>query len=604
MDKDYFTMRAHLYNITTDLEVSFKLNDVANIWFCTTKNAKRKLQQYQAKKMLTYLPGLGRGNVSRIIFPKQLELEVLDVLEQSLAEDAFSDILFLLQLPIPKSWFTSISTEIQQIFGLQVTENQQEVLRSIVRRKLTTLDPLQTSVSMEAFLITQISDSLVKYDEEKKKIIPHIAHHWKVSDDFTEWTFYLRKSVLFHHGRMLDSEDVKYTLMRSMQTESVSFWQLQDIQSIHCPNKFTISIQLKKTDPFFIRYLCTANMAILPRDIIFDEYTWLSTGPFRVAERNDERLVLEAFDGYFLERPILDRVEFWTAQTGNNLKTIPMQFTSVDYEENLAYVERRKPGVGVNFICFNTYRNGAPQHPAFREAIYHLIDCQKASEQHFENYGTVASNYYPEKSLPPKKHPEKIATLLKKANYQGEKVIFGTTQHPTAVKESKWIQEQAVEFGINLERKIITHQEASYSNVPAKETDFMMMGEIPASDDEMAYLDFLNNPYLLPQQLFNQAIIKELTEKLDAFKTEKDASKRDALQTSIDSWLTENHYLIYLHHPEKSQSLHSMIKGIAENPYGYFDLSKVWIEISPLKTLKPDYRQSHRGKAPHTITQK
>lgn len=49
MDKDYFTMRAHLYNITTDLEVPFKLNDVANIWFCTTKNAKRKLQQYQAK---------------------------------------------------------------------------------------------------------------------------------------------------------------------------------------------------------------------------------------------------------------------------------------------------------------------------------------------------------------------------------------------------------------------------------------------------------------------------------------------------------------------------------------------------------------------------
>lgn len=126
MDKDYFTMRAHLYNITTDLEVPFKLNDVANIWFCTTKNAKRKLQQYQAKKMLTYLPGLGRGNVSRIIFPKQLELEVLDVLEQSLAEDAFSNILFLLQLPIPKSWFTSISTEIQQMFGLQVTENRQK----------------------------------------------------------------------------------------------------------------------------------------------------------------------------------------------------------------------------------------------------------------------------------------------------------------------------------------------------------------------------------------------------------------------------------------------------------------------------------------------
>lgn len=183
MDKDYFTMRAHLYEQTTDLEVPFKLNNLADIWFCTTKNAKRKLQQYQSKNMLTYLPGLGRGNVSRLIFSKQLEDEVLEVLEQSLAKDAFSDILFLLQLPIPKSWFSSISTEIQHMFGLQVTENQQEILRSIVRRKLTTLDPLQTSVSMEAFLITQISDTLVKYDEQKKTIIPHIAHNWKVSDD-------------------------------------------------------------------------------------------------------------------------------------------------------------------------------------------------------------------------------------------------------------------------------------------------------------------------------------------------------------------------------------------------------------------------------------
>lgn len=590
MDKDYFTMRAYLYSITTKLDAPFKLNDLANIWFCTTKNAKRKLQQYQAKDMLTYLPGLGRGHVSRIIFPKQLEEEVLAVLEQSLAEDAFSDILFLLQLPIPKSWFTGISTEIQQMFGLQVTENQQEILRSIVRRKLTTLDPLKTSVSMEAFLITQISDTLVKYDETKKCIVPHIAHHWNVSDDFTEWTFYLRKSVLFHHGRMLDSEDVKYSLLRSMQTKSVSAWQLQDIKTIKCLNKFTLSIHLKKPEPFFIRYLCTANMAILPRDVIFDEYKWISTGPFRIVERNDERLVLEAFDGYFLERPILDRVEFWTAQTGETLKTIPMQFTSVDYAENTAYVERRKLGVGVNFICFNMHRHGVPQHPAFREAIYQLIDCQKAREQDFENYGTVASNYFPEKSIPPKKQPEKIAALLKEANYRGEKVIFGSTQHPTALKEAKWIQEEALQFGIKLEQKFITHHEASYSNVPEQETDFMMMGEIPASDNEMAYLDFLNNPYLLPQQLFNQSIIAELTKKLDAFKAEKDASKRDALQTEIDRWLTANHYLIYLHHPEKSQSLHSMMKGIAENPYGYFDLSKVWIETNPLKNVKSDYK--------------
>ncbi len=316
-----------------------------------------------------------------------------------------------------------------------------------------------------------------------------------------------------------------------------------------------------------------------------------TTGAFRIVQRSDEHLILEAFDSYFLERPILDRVEFWTAENNQAIQTIPIQFTSVDYEENPAYVEHRKIGVGVNFICFNGHRTGVAQHSAFREAIYHILDCQKASKELFENYGTVASNYYPEKSIIPEKHPKKVATLLKHANYQGEKVILGTTQHPSALQETKWICKAAAVFGIQLVPKIINHEEASYSSTPEDETDMMMMmGEIPSSDGELAYLDFLNNPYLLPQHLFSQETLTEMAIRLEEMKSEKDASKRDALRTEIDRWLIGNHYLIYLHHPERSQSLHSMIKGVSENPYGYFDLSKVWMETKPLKISKSNYK--------------
>ncbi|MBC1482886.1 SgrR family transcriptional regulator [Listeria sp. FSL L7-1509] len=590
MDKDYFSMRAYLYGLTPELQVRFKLSDLASIWFCTPKNAKRKLQQYQKRNKLLYSPGLGRGNLSTITFSKPLEDEVLTALKNSLDEELFSNILFLSGLAIPKSWFASTSSEIQQLFGLQVTENQQEVLRSIIRRKLTTLDPLHTSVSLEAFLLTQIGDPLVKYDKKEEKVIPHIAHHWKASANHREWTFYLRKSVLFHHGRMLDSEDVKFTLLRAKDPKAVSSWQMENIQMIDCVNKFTVTIHLKKADPFFIRYLCTSNMAILPHDEPFDEYKWISTGPFRMVQRSDDHLILEAFDGYFLERPLLDRVEFWTAENDQALQVIPIQFTSVDYEENPAYVEHRKTGVGVNFICFNSYKNGAPQHKAFREAMYHLIDCQIASNELFKNYGTIASNYYPEKSIIPEKHPEKIATLLKKANYQGEKVILGTTQHPSAIQEARWICKRAAEFGIQLAIKIISHEDASYSTLPEDATDMMMMGEIPSSDNEVAYLDFLNNPNLLPQHLLSSEILQEISKHIEKMKLEKDATKRDVLRTEIDDWLTSNYHLIYLHHPERSQSLHSMIKGVSENPYGYFDLSKVWMETKPVTTLKSNYK--------------
>ncbi|HFQ6393694.1 TPA: SgrR family transcriptional regulator, partial [Listeria monocytogenes] len=93
---------------------------------------------------------------------------------------------------------------------------------------------------------------------------------------------------------------------------------------------------------------------------------------------------------------------------------------------------------------------------------------------------------------------------------------------------------------IHLVPKIITHKEASYSTMPEDETDMMMMGEIPSSDGEVAYLDFLNNPFLLPQHLLAAETLAEITTRLEKMKLEKDVVKRDALRTNIDRWLTEN----------------------------------------------------------------
>ena len=45
-------------------------------------------------------------------------------------------------------------------------------------------------------------------------IYPMLAKSWEISKDGREYTFALREGVKFHHGKELDSGDVKYSLDR------------------------------------------------------------------------------------------------------------------------------------------------------------------------------------------------------------------------------------------------------------------------------------------------------------------------------------------------------------------------------------------------------
>jgi peptide/nickel transport system substrate-binding protein len=45
---------------------------------------------------------------------------------------------------------------------------------------------------------------------------PDLARSWEISKDGKEYIFCLREQVKFHHGKELDSGDVKYSLDRVM----------------------------------------------------------------------------------------------------------------------------------------------------------------------------------------------------------------------------------------------------------------------------------------------------------------------------------------------------------------------------------------------------
>lgn len=574
MDFVYYQLRAHFLKKEENRQVSFRLTELEELWLCTIKQCKRRLKQYQECGRLIYIPGRGRGNYSTLIFQEDFQTEVQLIVEKALQDNSLTDVMELLQLEIPKEWFEEVFKEIQGLFGVQQSSDDQDILRYVLRRPITSLDPLKTAVSREAFLIRQFGDSLLIYDERSHQLKPGLAHHWSASKDYCSWTFFLRKGVRFHHGRTLTSEDVRHTLLRGKDAKSVVAWQLQNILEINCPDKFTVTIRLSKGEPFFGHYVSTGNLAILPHDIVFEERKWVSTGPFRIKEFSDRKIVLEVFEEYYGERPLMDRIEFWVIESRELPVTVSTQANVSEADE---YVERRQKDVGVDFLIFNFQRLSVVQKPEFREALYHLLDSiQMAAELEI---GTPASRFYPEKSYFETKAVSKVDVLLKKAGYKGETLILGTFNSLEARLKVQWLKDRAAEFGIMLEIKELSIEDSFYTKEFEAQTDMMMMGDIPAATDrELAFLDFCCNPNLLCQRFFSNEILTILNHKVEKMKFNEDYDRRQQKYEEIDQWLTENHYLVYVSHPIKRELVHSTIEHQGGDSFSYLNLRTAWAE--------------------------
>ncbi|WP_074600450.1 SgrR family transcriptional regulator [Sediminibacillus halophilus] len=213
-DLSYYTLRAHLYGKEQNKQVTFKFEELETLWFCTRKNVKRKLKKFQEEDKLTYTPGLGRGNPSRLTFRDSFQKEIEQFVQESMRQDKLDDLVHLLQLPIPKAWVATISPQLQKMFGMQESKQEKDVLRTIISRDLSTLDPVYSSITVENHMIQQLGDTLVTYSRKRDEIRPRLAHHWQVDENNTTWTFYLRKGVRFHHQGAFTSLDVKHTLNR------------------------------------------------------------------------------------------------------------------------------------------------------------------------------------------------------------------------------------------------------------------------------------------------------------------------------------------------------------------------------------------------------
>ena len=194
-----------------------------------------------------------------------------------------------------------------------------------------TLDPHLTTDATSAQVIVEVFGGLVTIDKNLD-VVPDLAESWDISADGRVYTFRIRPDAVFHDGKPVTAEDVRWSLERVTDplTEAPNVDQylgdivgvdaklagdVLEISGVRVINERTIEITIDAPKSFFLAKMTYPTAFVLDRENIeANPKNWFrkpnGTGPFKMTEyKVGETLILSRHDAYHLGSAKVAEVE-------------------------------------------------------------------------------------------------------------------------------------------------------------------------------------------------------------------------------------------------------------------------------------------------------
>jgi peptide/nickel transport system substrate-binding protein len=198
------------------------------------------------------------------------------------------------------------------------------------------LDPAQARTQSQWVVGDLVFETLVEVTPDGD-IVPGLARSWEISEDGLHYTFDLQTGVMFHNGREMTADDVKYSIERVADPETASprLNNYSTLDSVEVVDPSTVIIHL--TAPFspLLATLAHVTAAIIPQEEVAEGdfgANPVGTGAFKVTEWvRDERWVLDAYEAYWQpDLPYLDQIVI-TFNGDDNARTAALRSGDVDF---------------------------------------------------------------------------------------------------------------------------------------------------------------------------------------------------------------------------------------------------------------------------------
>lgn len=304
---------------------------------------------------------------------------------------------------------------------------------------ISSMDPRNATGTQTASILAHVFSSLVQTDE-KGQIINDLAESYRNIDELT-WEFKLKDGVTFQDGSKLTSEDVKYTI-DTIRDSSKSYRLASDFSFMRVEVVDELNLKIITDEPFSGLLLRLNYVKIIPRAYVEkvgdEEFAAkpIGSGPYKFVEwAKDEKVVLEAYDGYFGGRPAIDKITYRVIpEAASRIAALESGEADIIANVPTSQVPRLSevkdievvgnPTTRVIFAGMNLIKDGPLQNVKVRQALNYAVDKQAVIQGVLDGYATqIATISTPEydgydPSVEPYEYnPERARELLAEAGY-------------------------------------------------------------------------------------------------------------------------------------------------------------------------------------------
>ena len=464
-------------------------------------------------------------------------------------------------------------------------------LRFATRGDAAGLDPHRNIMYLVSYPLAATTQGLLDLDLQSEPV-PGIAAEWDIAPDLLTYTFKLHKGVLFHNGREVDAEAVKWNFERIQDPKighPLTRSALGNLKETQAVDKYTLRCVLQEPSAAFL-----ADVVYYPCNLMAPDSAEqadmhpIGCGPFRLVkwERNNITEMVR-FENYFETDAEGNTLPYLDGIIGRPKKEDQVRLTSlrvgeVDLIDNMAETDATDfpkkyagkfqtwevPTLATSFIVFNMEK-GPFTDKQLRLAAAHAIDHEAIKQAVFYGRGEVAKGCYAPTSpwfaagarAWPEYDPDKAKSLLRKAKAVGTEIIMQTStgfpylQHTAELVQSMW-SEAGFKVALHLYDTTVLNQKRRERNFHVESTS----GAYRWDPDGWFSRQILSSA---PANKINgSGFNNEKSDKLIAeARRTADKKKRLELYAAVESIVNDELPILYIHHLTALQAGTMNLKG-------------------------------------------
>jgi ABC-type oligopeptide transport system substrate-binding subunit/class 3 adenylate cyclase len=377
-------------------------------------------------------------------------------------------------------------------------------------------------------LCMQLFDRLVEAWPERT-IVPSLAERWEISDDGLRYVFHLREGLRWSDGEPLTANDVEFGIKRVLDPSSPGasvaiYFVLENGQDyylgrnrdadrigVRALDDRTVEFRLVAPAPYFMSVMNRPDGAPQPRHAIERHGgDWTKpelqavSGPFRQAERTDDRLVLVRQDGYAGVRPgNVGRVEYVRSAVAEAIGPFDrgeVDLVTVRYTPRIAdFMTEAPPEAAMGAAGWSFYLSFDHTHPVtsnldFRRALAHSIDREALAHVSPVNLVVATGGLVPPAlqghtpDIAPRFDPELARECLRRSGVTEALRVGGSVEWEQILQAvtPTWERVLGLRFEIDL-----WSQTPSRTVRPGERCPILLSGWLPGYPDPEYYLRLL-----------------------------------------------------------------------------------------------------------------